>query len=216
MIDAFIFDVDGTLADTFPLILKAFNRFAFKYTGRKWSVAELVSKFGPTETDIIEAEVVPELRPEAIEYYYKAYEDCHDGTPFFGGIPELLSELEGLGKPLAVYTGKGRRSADITLDKLGIAKKFNPVITGDDVTRAKPHPEGILNIIEQWNIPPEKAAMVGDNHNDIIAGRAAGVFTIAALWHGYYNNELMSAEPDAAFEKPEDMLKWIRQGMNRR
>jgi len=210
MIEAFIFDVDGTLADTYPLIARAFNGFALRYLGREFSVEEIVAKFGPTESEIVGNMVEPNLRHDAVEYYYRCYENLHDGTRLYSGISELLSELERREKKLAIFTGKGRRSTDITLDKLGVAHHFAPVITGDDVSRSKPHPEGILKAIEKMKTEPPRTAMVGDHRSDILAGREAGVFTIAALWHGYNNTALVEAHPDAAFSTPYEMLQWVQ------
>lgn len=212
MIEAFIFDVDGTLADTYPLITRAFNGFAYKYLGRVLTMQELVSKFGPTESEIVGNMVRPEIRREAIEYYYRCYEDFHDGTRLYGGIPELLSELERREKKKAIFTGKGRRSTDITLDKLDIAHRFSPVVTGDDVNCPKPNPEGIITVIEKTGVAPHQTAMVGDHRSDILAGRAAGVFTIAALWHGYNNAALLDTKPDMAFNTPFEMLEWVKNG----
>ena len=212
MIEAFVFDIDGTLADTYPVIKLAFNRFALKYLGKEWTLEEIVAQFGPPETEIIARQVKPALRDEAVEYYYRCYEELHDGTPLFDGIAELISELTRHGKKPAIFTGKGRRSTEITLAKLGLEGRFGPVVTGDDVGRGKPHPEGLLKAVEGLGVSPERAAMVGDHRSDILAGRAAGVFTIAALWHGYDNVALMEVGPHRAFETPQDMLKSIRNG----
>ena len=213
MIEAFIFDIDGTLADTYPLIMRAFNKFAMKYIGREWSIEEIVAQFGPPETEIIARQVDERSREEAIEYYYRGYEQLHNGTLLYDGIPELMSELEERSIKLAIFTGKGRRSTAITMEKLGLAGRFDPVITGDDVGRGKPHPEGVLKAAEAMNASLERVAMVGDHRSDILAGRAAGVFTVGALWHGYDNDALLQANPHETFKTPSDMLKWIKNGM---
>ncbi len=210
--EAFIFDFDGTLADTYPLIMDAFNAFATRYTGREWSIAEIVALFGPPESDIIGNLVDDELRDEAIEYYYAAYRDLHRADLLYEGMDELMMELEARGKKMAIFTGKGRRSTEITLKELNLAGKFNPVVTGDDVNRGKPHPEGLLKAIRELKVNPEKTAMIGDHRSDILAGKAAGVFTIGALWHGYDNDALLQAGPDKAFESPAELFQWINNG----
>lgn len=212
MLEAFIFDFDGTLANTYPVIMNAFNAFAVKYTGREWSIDEIVALFGPPEADIIGNLVNDELREEAIEYYYRAYRDLHRDDLLYEGIYPLLTELEGRGKKLAVFTGKGRRSTEITMKALGLEDKFRPVVTGDDVNNGKPHPEGLLKVVRELKVSPDKTAMIGDHRSDIVAGKAAGVFTIAALWHGYDNKALMRAGPDEAFESPTELLQWINNG----
>ena len=209
MFDAFVFDVDGTLADTFPLIINAFNEFARKYTGREWTLDELTSKFGPTETEIVGNNVAPHLRHEAVEFYYEAYEKLHSGVPLYDGISELLGILKKRGAKLAIFTGKGKRSALITLKKLDILDLFDCVITGDDVANTKPSPEGIYKIFRSIGVDPKRTAMIGDHPADIVSGREAGAYTVAALWHGYYNKKLASTEPDISFENPRDMIIWI-------
>jgi len=210
--EAFIFDFDGTIADTYPVIMNAFNAFAIKYTGREWNIDEIVGLFGPPESDIIGNLVCDELREEAIEYYYCAYQDLHNGDILYEGMDELLAHLEDNGIGMAIFTGKGRRSTDITLKKLNLEKKFRPVVTGDDVNRGKPHPEGLLKVLDELKVAPDKTAMIGDHRSDILAGKAAGVFTVGALWHGYDNDALLRAGPDEAFESPNELLLWMTNG----
>ena len=207
---AIIFDLDGTLADTYPLIFMAFNHFAKRYLGREYEPGEIEALFGPAETKIISSLVPPEKRDEAIEYYYGSYMSLHHHARLFDGIGPMLEEVYERNIPLGIFTGKGKRSARITLRELGIERMFKAVVSGDDVSCRKPDPEGLLLAAKLLGIEPQKALMVGDHPVDILAGKAAGVQTAAALWHNYKLNELISSGPDLTFKTPFELKEWLK------
>ena len=87
---------------------------------------------------------------------------------------------------LNLFTGRNRREFSFTFEKWPAARHFRTVITMDDVTKIKPHPEGLYKILEGRD--PEKALYLGDNIDDALAARDAGVpfmAIIAAHEHGY-------------------------------
>jgi beta-phosphoglucomutase-like phosphatase (HAD superfamily) len=104
-------------------------------------------------------------------------------------------------------TGKGRRSAEITLRKLRWAGIFKSVVTGEDVIRQKPNPEGVLLVAKRLQVRPAECIYVGDMPVDIEAGRAAGMITIAAGWHGYFEQQLRMTIPDYWAEHPADIVE---------
>jgi HAD superfamily hydrolase (TIGR01509 family) len=106
-------------------------------------------------------------------------------------------------------TGKGHRTAKITLSALGIAHFFAAVVTGEDVTHQKPDPEGPLLAAKRLSIPPRDCAFVGDSPADIPAGKAAGMLTIAAGWHSVYLDEIRALGPNVWAEHPGDLLSLL-------
>jgi phosphoglycolate phosphatase-like HAD superfamily hydrolase len=121
----------------------------------------------------------------------------------------MLAELKRRGVPMGVMTGKGVRSARITLEALGLADTFGAVVTGEDVTKQKPEPDGPLEAARQLGIAPADCAFVGDSPADVGAGKAAGMVTVVAAWHPVYLEEVRKLGPDVWAQQPRDVLRLI-------
>src|SRR5690242_6536967 len=130
---AIIFDLDGTLADTFPLIVSAWNAAVTPHTGKSYSPDEVIARFGIPDPQMIRRELAGAAGDQAVETYHNHYADRHGIVTPFEGVNEMLAELRRRNVPLGLMTGKGRRSATITLKALGWADTFGAVVTGDDV-----------------------------------------------------------------------------------
>jgi phosphoglycolate phosphatase/AHBA synthesis associated protein len=102
--------------------------------------------------------------------------------------PSVEASLSKLAATLSVgvFTGAGRGAAEILLAHAGLRKYFEVVVTGDDVVRPKPAPDGILAACEALGASPKEAAYVGDAPNDMQAAIAAQVFAVLAGWGHQY------------------------------
>jgi HAD superfamily hydrolase (TIGR01549 family) len=211
-IRAIIFDLDGTLADTFAMIVAAWNEAVSPLMHKTYSDAEVIARFGIPDAQMIrrELEHLPrEASDRAVEVYHAYYAQNHHGVTCFAGIREMLAELCRRAVPLGVMTGKGRRSAGITLEALGLADTFAAVVTGDDVPRQKPDPAGPLEAARRLGVEPPACAFVGDSPADVGAGKAAGMITVAAGWHPVYVEEVRKLRPDVWAEIPADVVRLI-------
>ena len=212
-VKAVIFDLDGTLADTFALIVSAWNASVGRHTGKVYSEEEVISRFGIPDPQMIRREltgVAGAACDEVVEIYHGHYADRHaDVVTPFEGIDELLRELGQRQVPLGLMTGKGRRSAAITLQALGWSQIFAAVVTGDDVERQKPDPDGPLAVAGKLDIPAGQCAFVGDSPADIGAGKAAGMITVAAGWHPVYREKIRQMEPTFWAQTPADVLRVV-------
>ena len=213
---AIIFDLDGTLADTFAMIVSAFNHAVTPHTGKKYSDAEVIARFGIPDSQMIRRELqklpgqqAGQAAGQAVEVYHAYYAAHHADVKTFDGIDEMLSELRRRKVPMGVMTGKGRRSAAITLEALGWADTFGAVVTGEDVKQQKPQPDGPLEAARRLNVEPAACAFVGDSPADVGAGKAAGMLTVAAGWHPVYLEEVRQLDPDVWAETPADVLKLV-------
>jgi pyrophosphatase PpaX len=197
---AVIFDLDGTLLDTFPAIVQAWNAAFAPLVGYEASVDEVVSHFGiPDEhmiTRAFAADLSDDERKAAIERYYAAYKAAHTQIKPFEGIQELLQELQTTQIPVGLMTGKGRRSLEITLDFFGWRSFFGDGISGDEVAEQKPNPEGVLKVAQSLGVEANKCVYIGDSPADIGAAQNSGMFSIVAGWHPYYAEELRPMKPD--------------------
>lgn len=205
--DAVVFDLDGTLANTFPTVLRIFNRLMLDRTGREWKLAELAPYFGTPETVMIERIFSDHHNldnHEAViaDFYRLCHEDGHEIQPF-DGMRDLVHGLRQAGVKLGVYSGANTESARIRIGHAGLLEYFDEIIGGDAVSNYKPHPEGLVKLIEQFDVDPGRTVYIGDMVADVEAGRGAGATTVAVTWGAGKREALAAAKPDFLVERPE-------------
>ena len=202
MIKAIIFDFDGTLADTLPVCFYAFQAVFKDFDHLECTTEEIKEMFGPSETGIIIENLQNKDHEQAIEYFYKRYEEKHHETNYKNDeINDLLQYLKNEGYKLGIVTGKGTRSLNISLKYLNMENLFDVVITGDDVKKPKPHPEGVYKALEQLGVLSNEAIFLGDSEADIQAGIHARVFTIGVQWLPNYQTADFKLQPNLIFNK---------------
>ena len=207
---AIIFDLDGTLADTLPLCIKAFQLALEEATGIHYPENRIKQHFGQTEEGITKS-LVPDKWQECLDSYIRIYTENHHLCPStFDGIKETLDYIRENKYKMAMVTGKGEHSVYISLDYYGISDYFEYVETGS--TEGVIKDKCIENILNKWNLPANQAIYLGDQPSDIIYSRKAGVFPIAVTWASTTNIELLEKEsPYKIFSKIEDFQGWIKE-----
>lgn len=210
-IQAVLFDFDGTLADTLPLSFKAFRAVFLKYEGQRLTDVEIVQTFGPTEEEIIANHLSNSAHvDEAVEYYYEVFEqDFQEHVQVSEAVQDLIRKLSDLRIPMVIITGKSRRCLDICLRNLKLDGYFAATITGDEVERSKPDPEGIFKAVQLLGLRTSDVVFVGDSDADIAAGKSAQVLTIGAHWFDTVQNAQFAVEPDNIFTRPDQLITWI-------
>jgi N-acetyl-D-muramate 6-phosphate phosphatase len=186
---AVLFDLDGTLADTAPDLAAALNTM-LRVDGRdpisfelirpwvSWGALRLIRLgYG----DALDPARVTELRVRFLACYEAGL--CRESR-LFPGIPEALAALEAAAIPWGVVTNKPGWLTEPLLAALGLGDRAGTVISGDTLPYSKPHPMPLLHAARELRVPASRCVYVGDNVRDIEAGRAAGMYTIAAAW-GY-------------------------------
>ncbi|HOJ36907.1 MAG TPA: HAD family hydrolase [Ignavibacteriales bacterium] len=210
MYKAIIFDVDGTLLNTTDLILESFNYISEKYHNRRFNFKELTKFFGPPE-DVIIKELFKENFEQARQdyyHYYATYFEHH--TEKYQQILDALKLLNSSDIILAVYTGKGNLSTYITLEKLGIDKYFQKIMTGDNLPEYKPDAKGILDFMNEFNLRKKDVLLVGDTTTDIKAARNAGIDVGIFLWASYEKVKVLQNAPDYCFLEPNSFFFFIK------
>ena len=207
-----VFDVDGTLADTLPLIYDALNRVLGATGKPAMADAEIRAMFGPSEEGII-AELMGGEWEDPFEAFLIYYEERHpDYVRPFPGVHDLLQWLGGQGARLGVVTGKGARTAEVTLRLLDLAGYFDVVEAGSPDGSRKP--EALRRVMERWALAPGNVAYVGDSANDMAAARAVGAVGLGAAWAGEATPEaLRDAGAAAVFLSPEDLHEWLQNAL---
>lgn len=207
-LDGMIFDLDGTLTDTFRVCFTAFREALRPITGRAHSDEEIMARFGPSEEGMLQR-WVPDRWEECLRLYLAAYEREHRRTArTFPGVETALELLRARGIPLAVVTGKGPHSAAISLAQLGLAPYFDCVETGSPEGGVKPR--CIQRVVERWGVPANRVAYLGDVPSDVEASRVVGVRPLAAAWEERSDaGALRALHPLAVFDAVPQFIRWI-------
>jgi HAD superfamily hydrolase (TIGR01509 family) len=132
------------------------------------------------------------------------------------GMTAVLELLRTSRIPMAVFTGKGRRTASITLEEVGISSYIDMLVSGSDVTAHKPSPEGIHQVVKAWEMQPSEVLMIGDAMPDLIAARAAGATPVVVLWDSYDRERVLEAEPEYVFHRVDDLKNWLSASLTER
>ncbi len=208
-IKAVIFDLDGTIANTLPLCIHAFRQSIEPLINRSVSDAEIIATFGPSEEGTIMA-LAPHYYDKGVADYLHFYESLHHmcAEPF-EGIPDLLATLKNKGVLIAMVTGKGKYSTDISLRYLKLAHYFEVNETGAPGGPRKA--EGIQLILGMLgDIKKDEIIYVGDASSDIIASRKVGVPVVAAAWAETAEpKKLKELNPDELFYTITDFTHWL-------
>ena len=88
---------------------------------------------------------------------------------------EMLGKLRNQGFKMALVSNVGKTSLHTAMKKLGLSDLIQVVVSRDDVSRIKPHPEGLLTAAKTLHVAPEEALFIGDSRNDVGAARRAGM-----------------------------------------
>lgn len=208
-IKAVIFDLDGTLGNTLPLCIAAFRSAIEPLLNRSLSDQEIIATFGPSEEGTIMA-LVPQYYDTGLANYLDFYRRLHVMCPKpFAGIEGLLIALKNKAVKIAMVTGKGKHSTQITLKEFGIAKYFEAIETG--ISSGPRKAEGIQNILALFkDIQKNEMIYVGDAPSDITASKLAGVPVIAAAWAETAAPEKLQAlHPDRLFDHVGNFSRWL-------
>ncbi len=191
----FVWDFDGTLVDSRPLI-EAGMAHALDALGQPRSVMQEWLKYVglPVEAGIRNTFGPLGLDVETVLKAYRSFghaEHEHMMQPF-EGIPDLLAELHGRGQRMAVVTSKRRVPLLRQMAQWDWEPYFDPIITPDEVTHGKPHPESLEQLQALTGLAAKDILMVGDTPFDLNMARAAGVPSLA-VGHGFYDQEALAA-----------------------
>ena len=189
------------------MIVTALQDTIEAYTGATYSSAEIQAMFGPTEEGVLR-NAVGDAWPEAMERYLVAYHDAHDDIDGFDGVRSVIEQLEARDIVMAVVTGKGMRSAEITIDRLGYAEVFDEISAGSMEGQVKEI--GIRRIVERWGFSPRRVAYIGDHAADVRDARAAGVIAVTAAWKPDIDlAPILPLEPDVVLRSTDELAVWI-------
>ncbi len=203
-----LFDLDGTLIDSGPIILASMQHAVRTVLGREIPQEELGMTIGGQGIVAQMQAIDVEHADDLLEAYKEHNDGLHETLEAFGELVALLPGLKAEGRRLGIVTAKRHRTVGLALDRFpALAEAFDVVIGFEDTERHKPDPDPVLLAVERLAGTPAESAYVGDSPFDIGAAKAAGVYAVAVGWGGIHpDDRLLAEEPDAFVRTPEELL----------
>lgn len=212
---AVLFDLDGTLIDSAPDLgaaadkmrtdrgLPSLDLSLYRPMAGAGARGMLKIAFGLTPED-------PDFMPMREEFFRNYEQAMTVRTYIFEGVIDLIAHLQSRGLPWGVVTNKSSRFTDPLTQMMPLFESAGAIVSGDTTPHAKPHPEPLFEAARRMQLDPTHCWYVGDDERDIVAGRAAGMKTVAATY-GYLGevSDLSRWEADLHIDSPLDLLKWL-------
>ncbi|MDO5503790.1 MAG: HAD-IA family hydrolase [Actinomycetia bacterium] len=190
------FDLDGTLANTIPLIIASYQH-AFREVLRV-EVEETAARAW-IGRPLLEAllEESPEHGHE-LDRVYREWNLANTEALIepFDGVPELLATLDDAGARCAIVTSKRRETARLALHHVGIEDRIEVAAGLEDTPAHKPDPAPLLHGAHTLEVDPADCVYVGDATVDILAAQAAGMASVAVTWGAGAREDLVAVGPD--------------------
>ncbi|KXA99033.1 hypothetical protein AKJ40_04135 [candidate division MSBL1 archaeon SCGC-AAA259M10] len=202
-IEAVIFDMDNTFFDFIQAKIIACEKVTERI-GRN-DGQELLNYFLRDDVNFEDVECIADYLKDRDSYdeeifqeCCKIYEDIKLNTiELYDGVEETLEDLKNMGLKLAVVSNAGKEHVKSRLNKTGLTRFFETVVSRDETKKAKPDPEPILSALNVLGVSPKKALMVGDSiQRDIKPGEKLGMVTAYAQYGDRNSESEEHVEPD--------------------
>ncbi|TMI80425.1 MAG: HAD family hydrolase [Bacillati bacterium ANGP1] len=211
---AFVFDLDGTLVDSVYYHVIAWHS-ALERAGvalSVWRIHRRIGMSGGLFVHALARELGHRLTAAQLqavqEDHQRAYAELADRVRPLPGAVDLLETLTRRGVPWAIATSGRTATAHGAIGALGVPGGA-PVITRDDVARAKPDPDLFLLAARRLGVPAEGCVVVGDSVWDLLAARRARALGVGLLSGGYGRDELEAAGAYRVYDDPADLLRHL-------
>jgi HAD superfamily hydrolase (TIGR01549 family) len=205
---AVVFDFDGTLIDSLPLVLAAI-RHAIEPFGGRPTMNIFAHLGGPPSRFLASLVDDPRHVPEALRRltaYHR--ENVHLIRPF-AGARELLMSLQEAGVKSAVWTGRDRASANSLLRQHRLDGLLAALVCGDDLPSHKPDPAGLRAILRRLELNADEAVLVGDADVDILGANSCGMPAVLIRQDGAVPAEMRALSCQVVAD-PAEAFAWVR------
>jgi pyrophosphatase PpaX len=194
-----LFDLDGTLIDSGPIILASMRHAALTVLGTEPDEELVRAAIGGPGLVAQMRDLDPDRVDELVDVYRAHNEPLHDTLESFDGVLDLLPVLRAEGRRLGIVTAKRRATVELAFRRFpSLEDAFEVLVGAEDTERHKPDPDPLLEALDRLGERPEDAAYVGDSPFDVRAAKAAGTFAVAVGWGGIHTPERLAEEsPDA-------------------
>lgn len=190
---AYLFDLDGTLADSLPIILKS-SRLALEELGQEISDAQIIALIGVPLIESGELLLGPGRGELYRDCYQKHFSSLDTSSlTAFPGLAGLLSRLTAGGGKLACVTSKRQKPAENTLAQIGLLPFFPVLVCAENTKLHKPDAAPALTALDLLHAQGEKAVFVGDSIFDIGCAQNAGILSCGVTWGAGEEQQLTAA-----------------------
>jgi len=209
-----LFDLDGTLLDTAPDLIRATNQVRIEQGRDPLPYALVRTQVSHGSSGLIRlafadlaGEPLEKLRLRLLDLYS---EQLAVGTRLFDGCQTVLDTLSSRGLAWGIVTNKPGFLTTPLLAALGLDKVAGCVVSGDTLPERKPHPAPLLLAASRLSLQPQQCLYVGDAERDVQASRAAGMPVLVARY-GYLgpDDDPESWRPDAHIDTPTQIIDWL-------
>jgi pyrophosphatase PpaX len=203
-INTLLFDLDGTLLDSFSVHLEIFKT-TFAQFGIQLSEEEFLKTYSPNWYETYEAFGLRKEDWKAADYFWLKEAEKITAR-LFPGVKEILLKLDKY-FALGLVTSGSKSRVERDIKATGIINFFKTVVTGDDVKIPKPSPEGLEIALRNLDKQPDEVIYIGDSSADYEMAKAAGVYFIGVSSEF---NSLSSNHPDYSIYSLNDLIKLLR------
>ena len=207
-----LFDLDGTLADTIPLIVASYQHAFRSVLAEEVDEARARAWIGrPLLGALLEEN--PDHGHE-LDRVYREWNLANTARLIrrYPGILELLDDLDAAGVRTAVATSKRRETARLALHSVGIDQRLDVVAALEDTDRHKPTPDPLLHAAAVLGVDPGDCVYVGDATVDVLAAQAAGMASVGVTWGAGERAALEGSAPDALVDSVADLRAHLLPG----
>jgi phosphoglycolate phosphatase len=211
-----IFDLDGTLVDSRLDLVHSVNA-ALRHIGRPELPDDVIASYVGDGAPILiqralgcEA-VDDELVRKGLQFFLSYYREHKlDHTTVYGGVKEALLAIQrpknGVPRKMAVLTNKPVVPSRAIIEALGLGEFFLQIYGGNSFETKKPDPEGARKLLEENDVPPQQAVIVGDSHVDVETGQNTGLWTVGVSY-GFAPHTLLASPPDVLVDTPHELAE---------
>lgn len=200
--DAYIFDLDGTLLDTLPDLVRLTNMVLGEFGWPLRTSEQILSYVGNGGRNLLTRAAPDDADEAGIDEAFRRWRELypehgHAFTKPYDGITETLELLKADGAKLGVLSNKFDGAVKQVIEEQ-FPGLFDLARGECDEIPRKPDPRGLLRMIEQLGVSADRVAYVGDSPSDIVVAKRAGVFSVGVSW-GYRTEEAIREERPSAF-----------------
>jgi phosphoglycolate phosphatase len=215
-ISCVLFDLDGTLIDTAPDLVACLNKTLIEYDFPpvSFDFVKPNGSFGAVAMidASIDKNVDEATRERMLDAMLTLYENnIATHSDFFDGMREVLAFIESHPIPWGIVTNKRTRFTVPLIHAFDLSSRAACVISGDSTPTPKPHPAPLFAACEQAGVIASECVYIGDAAHDIVAGNAANMRTLAAVY-GYLqpNDQPENWGAEALIHSPAQLLTWLK------
>jgi len=213
---AIIFDMDGTLVDSEPMHLLAYQQLAQRFGGT-YSESDNREFLGRKDADVCVALVarlnIQMTAQQAVTLKEELLAELLVDAAPRQGVLDVLEKAHQLAIPMAVASSATMPTIEFVIETLGIRRYFQTLTSGDEVAHGKPAPDVFLLASQRLNVKPENCLVVEDTLNGIKAAKAAGMACLAIPCEATRHQDHSQADANMESLEQLDVIRWFETGV---